>query len=98
MGDDIAEIEAWAAGFKDVGKLTKEVTKNYLLHKKKFKADIAQEETDWGNKDYFGAGKETAFAVDVLVPFPKSMYGFGPKDGLEFMGGFLDGFIKDSNM
>lgn len=69
MGDDIAEIEAWAAGFKDIGHVAAEVTKNYLLHGKKVKADIAQEKTDWAADKYFDAGKDTAAAIDLLVPF-----------------------------
>ena len=98
MDGDIAEIEAWAKGFEDIGHLTKEVTKNWLLHKKKVKADIAQEEADWSSKDYFGAGKETAYAIDLLVPFSKSENGLPVKGGVEFLGGFLDGFIGDSHL
>jgi hypothetical protein len=98
MDGDIAEIEAWAKGFEDIGHLTKEVTKNWLLHKKKVKADVAQEEADWSSKDYFGAGKETAYAIDLLVPFSKSENGLPVKGGVEFLGGFLDGFIGDSHL
>ena len=98
MDGDIAAIEAWAKGFEDIGHLTKEVTKNWLLHKKKVKADIAQEETDWASKDYFGAGKETAYAIDILVPFSQSENGLPVKGGIEFLGGFLDGFIGDSHL
>ena len=98
MDGDIAEIEAWAKGFEDIGHLTKEVTKNWLLHKKKVKADIAQEEADWASKDYFGAGKETAYALDLLVPFSSSANGLPVKGGIEFLGGFLDGFIGDSHL
>jgi hypothetical protein len=35
MDDDIAAIEEWALIFEDIPELTKVVTKNYLLHKKK---------------------------------------------------------------
>ena len=98
MDGDIAEIEAWAKGFEDIGHLTKEVTKNWLLHKKIVKADIANEESDWASKDYFGAGKETAFAIDVLVPFSTSENGLPVKGAVEFLGGFLDGFIGDAHL
>lgn len=69
MDDDFAAIGAWLKGFEDVGHLTKEVTKNWLLHKKKVKADISQEESDWSSQNYFAAGKDTADAISLLVPF-----------------------------
>jgi len=72
MGDDLAEIKAWAEVFEHPTTLAKKVSKNWLLHKKHVKADIAQEEADWASADYFDAGKDTAFAIDVLVPFSKT--------------------------
>lgn len=68
MGDDIAKIEAWAEVFTHPGTLTKELSKNWLLHHKKVKADIAQEKTDWSAKKYFDAGKDTGAAIEILVP------------------------------
>ena len=41
MGGDIAEIEAWAQIFTDPARLTADVTKRWLLHKKGIKADAA---------------------------------------------------------
>ena len=41
MGDDLQKIEDWAAVFKQPGTLVKELSKNWLLHGKKVKADIA---------------------------------------------------------
>jgi hypothetical protein len=100
MDDDFAEIEAWAQIFTEPTTLIKKASKNWLLHKKKVKADIAQEEADWAAKNYFDAGKDTAFAVDVLVPFSKSglTYDLPVKGAIEFLGGFLDGFIDDNHM
>ena len=68
MDDDIAKIEAWAEVFTHPGTLAKEVSKNWLLHHRKVKKDIAQEKTDWAAKDYFDAGKDTGAAIELLVP------------------------------
>ena len=53
MDADIAAIEEWGQIFKDPKVLTKTVTKNYLLHKKKVDTDIATTEADWAAKAYF---------------------------------------------
>lgn len=39
--DDLKAIEAWATIFTNKAQLVAQVTKNYLLHKKAVKADIA---------------------------------------------------------
>jgi len=99
MDSDLAEIKAWAEIFTEPSTLIKKASKNWLLHKKKVKADIAQEEADWTNAKYFDAGKDTAMAIDVLVPFQKSLtYGLDVKAGIEFLGGFLEGFVGDNHM
>ena len=41
MDDDVAALEAYAESFKDVGHITKEVARNWLLHGTKVKADIS---------------------------------------------------------
>ena len=69
MDDDIASIKDWASVFKQPETLLKKVSKNWLLHGTKVKADIASEEADWSSANYFKAGKDTAAAVDLLVPF-----------------------------
>jgi len=100
MGDDLQKIETWAQIFEQPKALITEASKHYLLHKKKVKADIAQEESDWAAKKYFDAGKDTANTVDILVPFPKSglTYDLDIKAGVEFLGGFLQGFVGDNHM
>ena len=99
MQDDIAEIEAWAASFKDVGHLTKEVAKNWLLHGHKVKADIAQEQSDWSADKYFDAGKDTAAAVELLVPFTTEVeLGFDILAVPDFAAGFFYGMIGDNHL
>ena len=100
MDDDFAEIEDWASIFTKPVSLVAEASKNWLLHHKKVKADIAQEEADWHAGQYFDAGKDTASAIDLLVPFSDSQltYGLPVKGAVEFLGGFLDGFIGDNHM
>lgn len=72
MDDDVAELKAWGAEFTDVAHLTKSVAKNWLLHGTKVKEDIAQEQADWSDSKYFDAGKDTAAAIEILVPLPKT--------------------------
>ena len=99
MDDDLAEIEAWAQIFTEPATLAKKVSKNWLLHKRKVKADIAQEEADWAAGSYFDAGKDTANAIDVLVPFSSSLtYGLEIEGALEFLAGFLDGFMDGNHL
>ena len=101
MNDDITAIEAWAAGFKDVGHLTKEVAKNWLLHGTKVKADIALEESDWSADKYFDAGKDAAAAIELLVPFSKSEEDdleLDIKSVPEFAAGFLYGMVGDNHL
>lgn len=64
MGDDIAEIEAWATIFENPTLLAKTVSKHWLFHGEEIKQDIAQEEADWAAAQYFEAGQDTA---DILV-------------------------------
>lgn len=100
MGDDVSAIEAWAKGFENVGHLTEEVAKNWLLHGKKVKADIAQEETDWAADKYFDAGKDTAAAIELLVPFKTTEENleFDIKSVPEFAAGFLYGMVGDNHL
>jgi len=68
MDDDLQKIEDWAKVFTQPSTLIKELSKNWLLHHKKVKKDIAQEKSDWSAKQYFAAGKDTAAAIEVLLP------------------------------
>lgn len=67
MGDDIQEIEQWAAIFKQPKALVSQATKHYLLHKKAITTDIATVKADWGAASYFAAGRAAADLVTVLV-------------------------------
>merc|ERR1712032_1737141 len=80
---------------------TKEVAKNWLLHGKKIKADIAQEKSEWASGDYFNAGKETAAALELLVPFTSADEDNLQLDILgvpEFAAGFLYGMVGDNHL
>ena len=67
MDEDIAAIEQWAEIFKEPAKLASTVSKHWLTHGVEIKADIAQEQSDWGNSDYFHAGIDTAAAFTLLI-------------------------------
>jgi hypothetical protein len=67
MGDDIQEIEQWAAIFKQPKALVSQATKHYLLHKKAITTDIATVKADWSAASYFAAGRAAADLVTVLV-------------------------------
>ena len=75
------------------------VSKNWLLHGTKVKADIASEETDWSSANYFKAGKDTAAAVDLLVPFKSTQdLKIEWEYAIQFLGGFLKGFVEDAHL
>jgi hypothetical protein len=67
MDEDIAAIEAWGQIFTDPARLTADVTKRYLLHKKAIKADAALAEADWNSGNYFQAGVDTAALMTLAV-------------------------------
>ena len=67
MDEDIAAIEKWAEIFKEPIKLVNTVTSHMLASGDEIKADIAEEQADWGNKKYFDAGNDTAAAFTVLI-------------------------------
>ena len=67
MGDDLARIGAWATIFEQPVRLSETAGKNYLLHGRAFKKDIAAEETDWSTGNYFNAGIDTADALVLLL-------------------------------
>ena len=67
LDDDFAAIEAWAEIFTEPTHLAETVAKNWLLHKRGIKKDIANEEADWASGNYFAAGCDTADALVKLV-------------------------------
>merc|ERR1712151_756494 len=100
MSGDIDKIEAWASVFEKPGTLAKEVSMNWLRHHKQVKADIAQEEADWSADKFFDAGKDTASAIELLVPFTQNENEVG-LDILgipEFAAGFFYGMVGDNHL
>ena len=67
MGDEIAEIEAWAGYFTDKSKLVGRVTKHFLFHKDEAQADIATLKTDFAAKSYFKTGEDAAALATLLI-------------------------------
>lgn len=67
MQDDITAIENWATIFKQPLKLTKTVSKNWLVHGVQIEADFQKEQADWAAEDYFTAGKDVADGLVLLV-------------------------------
>ena len=100
MGDDLDKIEDWAKVFAQPGTLAKELSKNWLLHHKKVKADIAKEEADWSSENYFAAGEDTAAAIELLVPFKESSdkVEFDIMAVPDFAAGFLYGMVGDNHL
>jgi len=100
MQDDIKMLEDYAKSFENVGHVAKEASKNWLLHGRKVKADIAQEKSDWAADKFFDAGKDTAAAIELLVPFNKNENEVG-LDILgipEFAAGFFYGMVGDNHL
>jgi len=101
MDDDIQKIEDWAQIFKEPSTLAKELSKNWLLHHKKVKADIAQEEADWSAEQYFDAGKDTAAAIEILLPFKANDLSELELDIMavpDFAAGFVYGMVGDNHL
>jgi hypothetical protein len=67
LDDDFARIAEWADIFTQPAHLAETVTKNWLLHKRGIKKDIAAEQADWAAGSYFSAGVDTADALVKLV-------------------------------
>jgi hypothetical protein len=61
MSDDVQAIEHWGSIFLRPIKLTATISKNYVLHKKEIKADIATLESDWRADEYFNVGVDAQF-------------------------------------
>ena len=71
MDDDLATIADWATIFTKPEALFKEAGKNYVLHRKTIKGDIADEQAHWSSGQYFNAGIDTAMALTELLPMEK---------------------------
>lgn len=72
LDGDIARIKAWGEIFTEPVELAETVGKHWLLHKRHIKKEIAQEQLDWSNGDYFNAGADTAdILVSLVGPVPE---------------------------
>ena len=67
MDDDIAAIENWAQIFTTPKLLAKKASKNWLLHHRIIKEDIADEEAAWAAEQYFQAGIDASMAITETV-------------------------------
>ena len=103
MDDDIQAIEQWATIFTHPTELAKTVGKNWLLHGRKIKKDIASEESDWSAGNYFQAGADIADALTLATGGIKTQMSYEEANlNIEapflFLGGFLDGMAVDNNL
>ena len=89
MKKDVSSITEWAEIFTQPVALNRETTKNWQLHEKEIRANAAKAQTDWEAGKYFDAGKDTAAAVNLLVPFPKAR-GADEAIGEVFIGCYTD--------
>ena len=68
MGDDLVEIEKWAAAFKQPALLVETASKLYLLHRKPITHDVSTIKADRAASEYFLSGRSVADLVTTLVP------------------------------
>ena len=112
MDDDIAAIESWATIFESKTKLVATVSKNFLLHKKAIKADIADAKAAWALHEYFSAGVTCADisdkAIGPITPHYPTMYeandmneavaNFNAMSIPDFIAGFIYGMTGDNDL
>lgn len=100
--DDIKAIEAWASVFGSKAQLVAQVTKNYLLHKKAVKADIAEVKSEWAADRFFKAGVTSADIVIKTVGPIKPVTGnplmFDAMALPDFIAGFIYGMTGDNDL
>ena len=97
MDDDIAAIESWATIFTEPERLAKTLTKNWALHRRTIKEDLAKEQSDWATGEYFSAGIDTALAMTEAVgPIESVPTGENAiSDIPQFVAGFIYGVTGD---
>lgn len=93
MDDDIAAIESWATIFTEPEKLAKTLSKNWLLHRRTIKDDLANEQSDWTNGDYFQAGVDTALALSEAVGPIETSNNLADSNQIMAIPDFVAGFI-----
>ena len=94
MGGDIDAIENWAKIFEQPKELSETLAKNWLLHRKTIKADLAAEQSDWATGSYFQAGVDTALALTEAVG-PIKTTSNGITGDVTNMGKFVAGFVSE---
>jgi len=98
---DLKALGDWASIFTDPIRLPATVGKNWLLHERGIKKDIAHEKADWAAGNYFAAGVDTADAFVKLIgpvePSP-SVFGFDAMAIPDFIAGFIYGFTGDNQL
>jgi len=67
MDDDIQALEEWAAIFKSPTELTATLSKNYILHRKEIKHDVACTMTDWDYQEYEKSGEDFAALLTAAI-------------------------------
>ena len=69
MDEDIAAIEEWASVFSDPSSIAATAAKHIALHRKQFKADLAQTKEDIASGFWFHTGEDVAdVAMDAFGP------------------------------
>ena len=99
--DDLKAIEAWATIFTNKSKLVATVTKNFLLHKKGVKADIADMKTEWAADQFFQAGVTAAdIVIKTVGPINPvtSAFQFDAMALPDFIAGFIYGMTGDNDL
>jgi len=98
---DVKALEEWASIFTDPKRLTKTISKNFLLHKRSIFDLIHAEGEDWANDEWFQAGVDVASIFVKLVgpvyPSP-SIFDFEDMAVPDFIAGFIYGFTGDNQL
>lgn len=106
MGDDLKAIEQWASIIKDPKALVAKVTKNYALHRKAIKADIAQTEADYAAGYWFQTGVDLGDLLTVAIGPIKPVYptetsavaNFDAMAVPDWIAGFIYGMTGDNDL
>ena len=102
--EDLKAIEAWANIFKNKPALVATVTKNYLIHKKGVKADIAEMKAEWAADSFFKAGVtaadiivKTVGPIDPIKNLP-NLFSVDPLALPDFIAGFIYGMTGHNDL
>jgi len=102
MNDDITAIKEWASIFNSRALLVATLAKNWVLHKRGIKSDIADAEASWAEGAYFSAGLTSADilvkAVGPIQPNYAAVANFSAKAIPDFIAGFIYGMTGDNDL